>query len=674
IVTEPARRAQVTVEDRVVAEMVAEVAGRPASLPLLSFTAAQLWENRDRATREITHDAYVAIGGVQGALSTYADLVYGSLARTDQQIVRDLFSRLVSADGTRIPAPRSELEQIRGAAGVLAHLIDARLLVVREDDGVDVVEIVHECLATRWDRLARWRSEDAADRALLGDVRAAARRWREASRRPDLLWRGEALAELRKLAARSTALTEGERDFATESDRAERRSRRVRRMLVVTAMAMLGAVAVVMAYLGIAANKSRRVAERSTEQAQIAAALAEDRLTASLVAQGRRELNDNRALPALAYFGEAMKRGADSPALRFMIAVASRGWRHTLLANTGGMMTTVAVSAKGSWIATADQDARIHFWNRDGSLRGQLATEIGWIGGIARTKDDRIVATGRDGIVVIDPAATKIVHRFKAKGGSLGANHGPADDEIASVEEDAVRVYGVDGTLRRTLEIPARMASSIPVFDPTGRYLTTGGEGDVVVVDLVTMQRTTLAKDIEGVLVGSANGAYLGYVDKAGMAHLHTGDGKLVRSFKPEIPGHSLVISDAGDRVGVLSEHELVIYDNAGKALHGMSVKSSLAQFAVRGDDTWIADNEGVLRRYREGHLVTSLPGHLGEVRYLLVTGDLAITLGGDGSFVMVKADAAQLELVPRPCKNASFAGEGIATSYECGDQNHLYV
>ena len=61
----------------------------------------------------------------------------------------------------------------------------------------DVVEIVHECLAERWPRLARWRSEDAADRALLADVRAAARRWHDSARAADLLWRGQALAELR---------------------------------------------------------------------------------------------------------------------------------------------------------------------------------------------------------------------------------------------------------------------------------------------------------------------------------------------------------------------------------------------------------------------------------------------------------------------------------------------
>jgi tRNA A-37 threonylcarbamoyl transferase component Bud32 len=674
IVTEPARRAQVSVDPRVVEDMVAEVAGRPASLPLLSFTASQLWDKRDRDARRITHEAYVEIGGVAGALSSYADHVYGSLTRRDQGVTRDLFSRLVSTDGTRIPAPRAELEQVPGASGVLAHLIDARLLVVREDDGTDIVEIVHECLATRWDRLARWRNEDAADRALLGDVRAAARRWKESGRRGDLLWHGEALAELRKLAARSAALTADERTFAEEADRAERRARKLRRVLVVTAMTMLGAVAVVMAYLGVAANQSRRSAEHSTQQAQSAAALAEDRLTASLVAQGRRELNDNRAMPALAYFGEAMKRGADGAGLRFMIAVASRAWRYEVLVKNGGMMTAVAASGKGAWLATADQDARVFFWNQDGTARGQLATEIGWVSFLQRMKDDRLLATGRDGIVVIDPAAAKIVLRIKPKDSSFGANHGPADDEIASIEEDAIRIYRLDGKLRRELAIPNRMASTIPVFDPTGHYVTTGVEGDVSVIDLVAMKSHTIAKDIEGVVVGSAAGTFIGYVDKQGMAHVHAPDGKLVKTFKPENRGHSLVIADAGDRFAVLGEHELVIHDVAGKALYGMSVKSSMGQFAIRGNDTWIAEPSGVIKHYREGHLVASLPSHLGEVRYLLAAGNLVVTLGGDGSLVMSKADAAQLDVVARPCEHAAFAGEGIATSYQCADKQHIYV
>jgi hypothetical protein len=194
------------------------------------------------------------------------------------------------------------------------------------------------------------------------------------------------------------------------------------------------------------------------------------------------------------------------------------------------------------------------------------------------------------------------------------------------------------------------------------------------VFDLLEMKQTVIAKDIEGVLVGSVDGAFMGYVSKDGVAHVLGGDGKQLRTFKPEIPGHSMVFSDSGDRVGVMSEHDLVVYDNAGKALYGMPIKSSMAQFALRGDDSWIVGSDGVIRHYVEGYLVASLPSHLGDVRYLLVDNDLAFTLGGDGSLVMSKANAAQLRVAPRPCKHSSFAGEGIATSYTCEEDEHVYV
>jgi hypothetical protein len=91
----------------------------------------------------------------------------------------------------------------------------------------DLVEVVHECLAERWPRLLRWRSEDAADRALLTDVRQAARRWDEQGRGRELLWRGAMLADLRRAMARGVSLTDREQRFAAASVGAEVRARRV---------------------------------------------------------------------------------------------------------------------------------------------------------------------------------------------------------------------------------------------------------------------------------------------------------------------------------------------------------------------------------------------------------------------------------------------------------------
>ena len=45
----------------------------PGALPLLQFAASKLWDARDKARRKLTHNAYIAMGGVAGALASHAD-------------------------------------------------------------------------------------------------------------------------------------------------------------------------------------------------------------------------------------------------------------------------------------------------------------------------------------------------------------------------------------------------------------------------------------------------------------------------------------------------------------------------------------------------------------------------------------------------------------------------
>ena len=140
----------------------------------------------------------------------------------------------------------------------------------------------------------------------------------------------------------------------------------MRRIIVGAVMVALAGVALVMAYLGLAANKSRHLAEKSAGEARTAASLAEDRLTAGLIAQGRRELNDNRGLAALAYFAEALRRGADTPGLRFMIAVASRGLRDEVLVLRGERATGISATPEGFAVATAVGTIRLFDVRRSG--------------------------------------------------------------------------------------------------------------------------------------------------------------------------------------------------------------------------------------------------------------------------------------------------------------------
>src|SRR6185503_5625246 len=122
-------------------------------LPLVAFTVAQLWEHRDRRRGRLTRAAYERMGGVIGALVQHADSVVDQMAMPDRRLARLMFRRLITSEGAR---------------AVIDRLLAARLIVSRDDDAGDRIEIIHETLATTWPRLAAWRRDDA-DRAHLQD-------------------------------------------------------------------------------------------------------------------------------------------------------------------------------------------------------------------------------------------------------------------------------------------------------------------------------------------------------------------------------------------------------------------------------------------------------------------------------------------------------------------------
>ncbi len=666
IVTEPARRMAVTVEPRVVDDIVAEVAGRPASLPLLSFTASQLWATRDRTGRKIAHDAYVEIGGVAGALATYADEVYATLARGDQDCVRDLFARLVAADGTRIPSPRSELEQLPHARRVLGHLIDARLLVVRDDEGNDVVEIVHECLAERWPRLARWRSEDAADRELLGDVRAAARRWQDAGRRADLLWRGEALAELRKLSARSAALTELERAFADEATRAEQSARRIRRGIVGGVMIVLAAAAAVMAYLGVVANHNRSAAEHSASQARDAAQLAEDRLTQSLIAQGRRELNDGRALQSLAYFAEAMKRGADSVGLREMVSIANRGRAAERAVIAGDDIANLVALHDG--FAVGNRGGRVDWYTPDGKRAGTVETGFQMLSALLPGPDEGVIATGNKSVAVMD-RQRHVIATVPTAVGPWSAHVGPGSDEVAVVERDRLVIYGFDGKERRSMKLSMAQMSAWPLFDAGSHHMLWDDTRRLMVVDLATMQQKQVSEHFYGIPVISGDGTLAAYIDvDRHKIHVIAPDGTELRTIVPAVHETGVAMSETGDRIAAVGDTELAVYDRDGKLLGGHPVVLGDGITVLKDRDEWIAGLDGTIRHYHADQLVSSRPGHVTPVDQLVLAGDAIASLGTDSTVVVARADEAEVQFGAEPCRASGFNPTGVAMTFQCLD------
>src|SRR5690606_24683790 len=100
---------------------------------------------------------------------------------------------------------------------------------------------------------------------------------------------------------------------------------------------------------------------RATHERDRAAAFAAEsrqRLLDLYLEQGRRALLDRTPMQAFAYLAEAARNGADGPALRFLLARATRaldGQRLVLAGHRGSLWTT-RFSPDGTRIATGGAD------------------------------------------------------------------------------------------------------------------------------------------------------------------------------------------------------------------------------------------------------------------------------------------------------------------------------
>lgn len=253
-------------EDR----LVDAAAGRPGSLPLLEFTLEQLYRLK---TPEglLTLAAFDELGGVEGSLARRAEEVFTSLPGTVRDalpgVMRQLVTVVENAEGTAVAARPATLERLRDApesSRLVDALVDARLLVTDwADEGGAVVRVAHEALLRHWPRLNEWLEADREVLKSRARLRAAAFRWAESARNPDLLLtKGKPLEDARSVVTSGANLTTLEQDFVAASNRKARRFVVLRRL----AFAALSVLTIAAATSGWAARRAAVLAESQAHQ------------------------------------------------------------------------------------------------------------------------------------------------------------------------------------------------------------------------------------------------------------------------------------------------------------------------------------------------------------------------------------------------------------------------
>ena len=496
IVVEPAARAGYALSDPQLADdMVSAVIDRPGALALLSFTASRLWELRDRRFRQLTRNAYDAMGGVGGALGRHAETTLDQCSTSEHRLVREIFRHLVTADGTRAQITVDELHQRLAAPradAVVDKLVTARLVEVSEGHGENHVGIIHEALIDAWPRLQGWIREDVDDARMRDQIRAAARQWHDRDRPRSLLWREDVLVDLQRWLRRTSApsLSEIEAAFVESSLHDGRRVKRLRRAAGVILFSVLILLSGFL-YLSV-------LATRASQE------LAERRLVDSYVERGRQALLSGHFGEALAYAAAAIARGDRSEIARFILARAADPQlaEQARLPGLTGFELSANFSSDGRRILTASNSG-VRMWDA-GTAKLLYEVENGSaIRAAMFSADGRALYTAAaSGAVRVRNAADgalvrELSHDLPEGGRASYAKLAITNDGrlIAAMAASAAVVHVWDastGAFVREVPIGRAGKRSALTFSADGRWLAANSGNEPHVIDTLTWESTPL--------------------------------------------------------------------------------------------------------------------------------------------------------------------------------------
>ncbi|MEN8238552.1 MAG: WD40 repeat domain-containing protein, partial [Actinomycetota bacterium] len=271
--------------------------------PLLEFSLTELFD--DRASDQITLEAYGKSSGVLAALGRRAEGTYTSLEPAGQDASRETFLRLVSVSdsgrATRRRARRTELERLGFSDVTLNTVLDAfadHRLVTFDRDPITrgpTVEVAHEAILSEWPRLADWIEDRREDLLLRSRLAVAVADWEAADRSETYLLTGGRLEQHESWTTDTKlTLTSAEQEFLSSSRHTEnerRAKRRRNRRLVMSGFGVAAVIALVLAITALFARDDAR------DKATLAAAneqIAKD--NATLAAANEQTAKDNAAL------------------------------------------------------------------------------------------------------------------------------------------------------------------------------------------------------------------------------------------------------------------------------------------------------------------------------------------------------------------------------------------
>ena len=193
IIEGPAKRVvetggRLTIDPALTERLIVDAQGAN-SLPLLAFTLERLYADYG-SEGKLTIAEYEKLGGVQGSIG---EAIARSLSEPDRppqipaaqedqlECLRTVFIPRLARVDRKTGAPMRRVCKINDfsatARAMVERLIEARVLLVDQRVGVNVVEVAHESLLRRWPPLTAWLEAEAENLKLLDELADAAADW-----------------------------------------------------------------------------------------------------------------------------------------------------------------------------------------------------------------------------------------------------------------------------------------------------------------------------------------------------------------------------------------------------------------------------------------------------------------------------------------------------------------
>ncbi len=435
----PAKRVGLQLEAALVDAIISDVHTQPGALPLLQYALTELFEQREG--KMLTLEAYRNIGGVSGALARRADTLYEQLDPAGQNAARQLFLRLIAlgpnGEDTRRRLVQAELQSLGGDVmqETITTFAQHRLLTFDRDPftRAPTVEVAHEALIRRWDRLVRWLEDSRAALQVQRRMAQEVAEWQLAERASGFLATGSRLAQYENLNQEaSIALTQDEQAYLQASIQRRKQAENWRWAGII-ALIVFSIVA-----LGLALLASDR--ERRADQQ---ASVARSRELAVRSLTNRDDQLDLALLLSLHALDEADTFEARNSLLT---ALESQPNLISFLHGHSDSVRAVAFDPQGKWLASAGRDNSIILWDvgTHQMVGAPLSGHDDWINTLAFSPDGHTLASaGEDSTIRLWDVETG-----EAIGEPLTGHDGSVWSVRFSDDGQKLASAGEDGTIR----------------------------------------------------------------------------------------------------------------------------------------------------------------------------------------------------------------------------------